>query len=99
MVTKRKVVKAKRGKWATGKKKTVKKNVVGYYNDREYSVDVNGRQVYRAGNSLYDSQVYTHPKKGVGLRKMRSFCIQTSKEIAKEHGAKYRGIERNDYDD
>jgi len=73
--------------------------IVGYYNEQEYSVDMfsddepMGVELYRAGNSPYDSQQYVSIEDGVGLETMKLYCEQTSKDIAKEQGAKFVGIE------
>lgn len=71
--------------------------VIGYYNTLQYSVALNGEEVYKAGNSPYDSQIYVSANDGVGLAKMKSFCIQTSKDLAKEHKAKYLGVKYEKY--
>ena len=70
------------------------KQVIGYYNALEYRVEIDGEEIYHAGNSPFESQVFVSKDDGVGLRKMRSYCIQTSKEIAKENNSKYVGVER-----
>jgi hypothetical protein len=70
------------------------KQAIGYYNALEYYVMLDGKVVYSAGNSPFDSQFYTSEYNGVGLKTMRSYCIQTTKEIAKENNAKYVGVER-----
>ena len=74
------------------------KPVIGYYNAGHYSVDLGDEEVYHAGNSPHDSAVYLSPKMGVGLAKMRKYCIQTAKDIAREQGAKYVGVERIEED-
>ena len=65
--------------------------VIGRYNERKYEIEVGGEVVYTAGNSPYDSQVYT--ERGVGLDTMRRYCEQTAKDIAKERKAKFLGCE------
>lgn len=70
------------------------KQVKGYYNAQEYYIKIDGEEVYRAGNSPYESQTFVRAKDGVGLRKMRSYCILTTHDIAKEKHAKYAGVER-----
>jgi hypothetical protein len=70
------------------------KQVIGYYNGLEYRVEIDGKEVYHAGNSPFESQTFVREDDGVGLRIMRSYCIQTAKEIAKENNAKYVGVER-----
>jgi hypothetical protein len=74
------------------------KQVIGYYNALEYRVEIDGKEVYQAGNSPDDSQAYTSKENGVGLRTMRSYCIYTTHEIAKENHAKYGGVERMEED-
>jgi hypothetical protein len=77
----------------------MKNKVIGYYNELEYSIvefnedEPMGNELYRAGNHPNDSQVYTSKEKGVGLDTMKKYCKQTTKDIAKEHKAKYGGIE------
>ena len=66
--------------------------VIGYYNELEYYITLNDEQIYRAGNSPFESQTYVSEKDGVERRKMRSYCIITSKSLAKEHNAKYCGV-------
>ena len=70
------------------------KKVIGYYNELEYRVELDGKEIYTAGNSKFDSQAYTSADEGVGIKTMRSYCIQTAKELAKEHNAEYIGVER-----
>jgi hypothetical protein len=79
--------------------------IIGYYNTLQYRVvlfdkDVNtdGKDIYTAGNSPFESQTYVSADEGVGLRTMRKYCIQTSKELAKENKAQYIGVEREDLD-
>lgn len=69
------------------------KQVVGYYNERKYQIDVDGTEVYQAGNSPYESQDYLNADEGVGLEKMRTYCISTAKEIARENNAQYIGVQ------
>ncbi len=79
--------------------KTRKARVVGYYNELWYSVfmysddEPTGIELYRAGNSPYDSQGYTSKEDGVGLATMKRYCEQTSREIAKEKKSKFIGVE------
>jgi len=67
--------------------------VIGYYSELEYSVEIDGEEVYQAGNSPFDSQGYVDASSGVGLETMRTYCEQTTKAIANENRAKYIGIE------
>ena len=73
--------------------------VIGYYNEQGYSVvgidlpKENYIQLYNAGNSPLDSQDYVPIERGVGLERMKQYCGQTTRDIAKEHKALYGGIE------
>lgn len=67
--------------------------IIGYYNELQYYITLNGEEIYRAGNSPYESQTYVSAEDGVGRRKMRSYCIITSRSLAKGHNAKYGGVE------
>jgi hypothetical protein len=77
----------------------MKPTIIGRYNELEYTVDlysdeeVMGLELYRAGNSEFDSQGYTTSENGVGLETMRRYCEQTTRDIAKDHKVKYGGIE------
>ena len=68
--------------------------IVGTYSKLDYTIWHNGREVYTAGNSPHDSQAYVSAKKGVSLRKMRTMCISTAKEMAAEQNVKYGGVTR-----
>lgn len=72
------------------------KIVRGFYNELSYRVEIDGKEVYRAGNSPYDSQVYTSKEQGVGLDKMKKFCKHTCRQFAKEKKAKFGGIEEEE---
>ena len=67
--------------------------VIGYYNELYYRIYLNDNEIYTAGNSPHESQTYVSKEDGVGRRKMRSYCIITSKAEAKERKAKYGGVE------
>lgn len=73
------------------------KKIIGYYNELEYTVEIIGpgdhEVLYSAGNSPFDSQGYTSKEEGVGLEKMKQYCEQTAKEIAKEMNIEFIGIE------
>lgn len=71
---------------------------IGRYNSWGYAVFnmSAGDCVYTAGNSPYDSQVYTTPEFGLSLATMREFCEQTTREIAKENGGNFDGVELDD---
>jgi hypothetical protein len=69
------------------------KKVVGWYNEYLYTVDLDSQEIYRAGNSPLDSQAYVSDEDGVGVDRMREFCTTTSKDLAKEHHAKFVGVQ------
>jgi len=50
------------------------------------------RTVYTAGNHPQDSQAVT--SEGIGLMRIRGFCIRTCREIAGERGASFGGVSR-----
>jgi len=70
----------------------------GEYNELVYRVYVweNGSllDLHEAGNAPFDSQGYLPMSDGVGLRKMRAYCIRTTRDMAKEHHSAYGGVER-----
>ncbi len=67
--------------------------IIGYYNELEYRIELDGKEIYTASNSPFDSQAYTSAGEGVGLATMRKYCIQTSKELAKENKTRYIGVQ------
>jgi hypothetical protein len=72
--------------------------IVGEYNELMYSIlkmYPGGRteMIYQAGNSPLDSQIYLSADKGVGLEKMKEYCINTANETAEEEGLKYSHCE------
>jgi hypothetical protein len=73
-----------------------RRTVTGEYNENGYTVLLccarGVRVVYFAGNHPQDSQ--EHTPTGVGLRRMRGFCIRTCREVAGERRAKYGGVTR-----
>lgn len=69
------------------------KQAIGYYNELEYRVEVDSKEVYTAGNSHFDSQGYVDTDEGVGLDVMKQYCEQTTRNIALEHKAQYIGVE------
>jgi hypothetical protein len=71
----------------------LKSQVIGYYNARMYRITVDGEEIYQAGNSPYESTVFIRPCDGVGLNRMKKYCIITAKEIAEENNAQYIGVE------
>jgi hypothetical protein len=60
--------------------------ISGIYNAGEYRIYSDGEELYRAGNSEYDSQVYLEPGSpgSVSLARMRSFCRNTAQQFADE---------------
>ncbi len=59
----------------------------GYYNNLGYRIeDEEGNELYTAGNSPHDSQVYVSADAGVGLERIKEFCETTLKEMAEEQG-------------
>ena len=70
--------------------------VAGEYSVHGYAVLLcSGTRVqtlYTAGNHSQDSQTVT--PKGVGLRRIRGFCIRTCREIAGERRALFGGVSR-----
>ena len=70
--------------------------IIGYYNELHYRIELNSKQVYEAGNHPLDSGSYVSANQGVGLRKMRHYCYQTTKEIAEENAEPKFYIERED---
>lgn len=73
-------------------------NAVGYYSAQRYEVYVGGECVYTGGNHPFDSQIIVSKENGVGLKKMRHYCIQTTKEIAAEQNVPYMGVSRDEED-
>ena len=70
--------------------------VAGEYSAHGYAVllcrSTGVSTVYTAGNHPQDSQVVTLA--GVGLRRMRGFCLRTCREIAEERRARFGGVSR-----
>ena len=60
--------------------------ISGLYNSGEYRIYSNGEEIYRAGNSECDSQVYLEPGSPgtVDLETMHRYCISTASELAEE---------------
>ena len=56
-------------------------------------MEVNGKEVYTAGNGPFDSQAYTDADGGVGLDTMKAYCRGTTEDIAEEHDVDFIGIE------
>jgi hypothetical protein len=62
------------------------KKVKGFYNAKFYCLEVDGKEVYRAGNSPFCSQTYVSTKDGVGLATMERYCRTSAAETAEEIG-------------
>jgi hypothetical protein len=78
-----------------------KEIIFGEYNKYGYKLfsSRNGQveEVYCAGNSPYESTAIIPCNSGtLPLKTIRKYCIQTGKEMAKEKGCKWNGLERND---
>lgn len=68
----------------------------GEFNEMGYYVLLNGQQeIYVAGNCRADSAavVDLDSTAALPLSVIKKHCVQTAKEIAKEKGAKYKGVE------
>lgn len=76
----------------------VRGGLIAYYNELEYRIHNSrtGEDVYTAGNSPHDSQVFTSAEDGVGLRTMKEYAEHTGKEIAEETGVPFLGAEHED---
>jgi hypothetical protein len=74
------------------------KKVTGYYNEWEYYINLDGQEIYRAGNSPFDSQGYVTPDLGVGVNTMQEYCVKTARQLAAEHKAVYVGSEYEERD-
>ena len=78
------------------RRSTPRRIVAGEYSVHGYAVLLcSGTRVqalYTAGNHPQDSQAVA--TKGVGLRRIRGFCIRTCREIAEERRALFGGVSR-----
>ena len=82
-------------------KKTV---IIGRYNAHRFQVvqlypDGGEDQLYEAGNSPTDSQVFTTAELGVGLETMKEWCTQTAQEYSCLMGWEFTGVEPLDEDE
>ena len=72
--------------------------IIGCYDEYGYRVEsADGkREFYSAGNHALDSQMGCPAGSpfALSLRKIRSYCIQTTREICEEHNAQFGGVER-----
>lgn len=74
----------------------IMKKAISYYNEYHYTVEIDGEEVYEAGNNPYDSQGYIHDLENsevIPLETMKQYCEKTTREIAEEQGVEYIGIE------
>lgn len=81
-------------------KKPTQKVVIGEFSEEGYEVQVvSGARIvhsYAAGNHRQDSaQSATQgTPEALRLREIRKLCVRTAREITREHGARYGGVER-----
>jgi len=81
--------------------KKPKQLIAGYYSFSGYEVnllDDNGQikeTLYKGGNHKFDSYqgLPIGHKYSLSLKEIKNCCIQTSKEISKEKGIKFVGVE------
>ncbi len=73
---------------------------IGYYNRHGYRIEnLAGTEQHGFGNmKLWDSQQQVSPGSpdAASLRQIRSWCIRTGREIAKERHGKWLGAEREE---
>jgi len=76
----------------------MKKIIVGAYDRYSYHVwDANsGKEYHAGGNARQDGVTILDPGTpgALSLRKLRSACIKTTREITEEQHAAYGGVER-----
>jgi hypothetical protein len=70
--------------------------ILGEYNQYGYSIFVNGKEYYNAGNHPQDSSqtVDIDDPKCLPLKEIRKMCVQTGKEIAKEEKGEWGGASK-----
>ena len=70
--------------------------ITAEYSREGYAVLDNGQEIYTAGNHRMDSQGHAPLSSSfaVTLRELRRFAVSTAREMAKERGAKFGGVER-----
>ena len=77
----------------------LKNNIVtGCYDGNGYAVFFNNTQIYSAGNSPYDTYNVIDPPWALSIETLRDYCINMTKEIAKEQKAEYGGVEKRQKD-
>lgn len=73
-------------------------NIYGEYSPYGYVIyNENGAELYRAGNSPYDSQQVVGVEHGLPLKTIHDYCDQTGQEIADENGYTYTGSYFTEY--
>ena len=74
------------------------KRLIGYYAATHYTIEDFDTQeeLYLAGNSPMESQVYVDAADGVGLETMKKYCEITGKDMAAEIGAEFIGAEQTE---
>lgn len=68
--------------------------IVGYYHRYGYAVWSDGQEIYRAGNSPFDSTYVAALSDGSrveSLETLARWCEQTARETANERGEKFGG--------
>ncbi len=69
----------------------------GYYDEYEYTIyNEEGEEIYRAGNSPYESQTVVPLDYAVSLFDMKNYCITTGEDMAKDEGGEWVGCEYMD---
>ncbi len=75
----------------------MKKQYIGYYNKDGYRIEeVEGYDVYTAGNSPYDSQQSSF--NALPIETLKEFCQQTGEDIAEENDGEFLGVEYEEPD-
>ena len=78
----------------------MQKVVIGEYSEEGYEVQVvSGARIvhsYAAGNHRQDSaqSATLGATEALRLREIRKLCVRTTREITREHRARYGGVER-----
>jgi hypothetical protein len=81
-------------------KKPTQKVVIGEYSEEGYEVQVvSGARIvhsYAAGNHRQDSaqSATLGETEALRLREIRKLCVRTTREITREHRARYGRVER-----
>lgn len=65
----------------------------GRYHETNYIIeDEAGKELYHAGNSPHDSQVYLPSAAGVSVAQMKKWCADTLVEMCEEDSADNGGV-------